>query len=446
MLLYGVTIDIDTEFPRPPGGESVIYCNSASIGRLPARTVAVLDEWNQLRAEPWRITFEQQVNAAARARELSARLIGAQASEIALVPNTTAGLNLAAQILPIPHGKVVLGHGGEFPANVYPWLALERSAGVVFEQIPLVEDGLPDWNRLAERLDRRSGKSGGGGGEGETAGDVAVVAVSWVSFVSGDRADLMRIGAMCRERGVWFVVDGIQGVGTTELDVRACNIDVLACGAQKWLLSPWGSGFCYIRRELVERFDPRSVGWLGLRHSHDFGRMLEYDLTYVDDASKFEFAATGYQDLAAMNASLELLAEYGMERVYRHIHRLAGQLVDGLGDMEGVTLVTPRDPSRRAGIVSFRVRDAAPVSRDLDSAGVSHSVRGSGVLRLSPHIHNSIHEMDRILEVIGNAVRAAGDVARDVARDVAGEAARSAVGNAISHRGNGLCAGGRSGK
>ncbi|MGI8510311.1 MAG: aminotransferase class V-fold PLP-dependent enzyme, partial [Gemmatimonadaceae bacterium] len=269
-------VDLRAEFPRSEQDQSIIYCNSASTGPLPARTITVLDEWNRLRAEPWRITFEQQFEASATARALCARLISADAEEIALVPNTSSGINIAAQILPIARGKVVLGHDGEFPANVYPWMGLEQLGGARLEQIALLPSGLPNWEALTDRLDR---------------GDVGLVAISWVSFVSGDRADLMRIGALCRERGIWFVVDGIQGVGTTILDVRACNIDVLACGAQKWLLSPWGAGFCYVRRELVAELAPRSVGWLGLQHSHDFTRMLDYDLTYLEDARKFEFAA-----------------------------------------------------------------------------------------------------------------------------------------------------------
>ncbi|MGI9091737.1 MAG: aminotransferase class V-fold PLP-dependent enzyme [Gemmatimonadaceae bacterium] len=384
-----LSVDVRAEFPRSARNEGIIYCNAASTGPLPARTIAVLDEWNRLRAEPWRITFEQQFETTATARELCARLIGADAEEIALMPNTSAGINLAAQILPVARDKVVLGHDGEFPANVYPWMALEQSGGggggARFEQIGLLPNGLPDWEGLSARVDR---------------GDVGLVAISWVSFVSGDRADLMRIGAMCRERGIWFVVDGIQGVGTTSLDVHACNIDVLACGAQKWLLSPWGAGFCYVRRELTAQMDPRSVGWLGMRHSQEMSRMLEYDLTYLEDARKFEFAATAYQDVAGMNASLGMLMEIGAEQVEEHISTLAGRLIDGIALLPSLTLVTPREPGRRAGIVSFLVAESQTVSERLDSAGVVHSVRGGGVIRLAPHVYNTVDEIDRVLSVL----------------------------------------------
>ncbi|HEY5087026.1 MAG TPA: aminotransferase class V-fold PLP-dependent enzyme, partial [Gemmatimonadaceae bacterium] len=231
-------------------------------------------------------------------------------------------------------------------------------------------------------------------------GDVGVVAISWVSFVSGDRADLATIGAMCRERGIWFVVDAIQGVGTTSLNVRACKIDILSCGAQKWLLAPWGSGFCYVRRELVQSLEPRTVGWLAVRGAEDFSHMLEYDLTYAEDARRFEVATIPYQDMVGMNSSLELLSEIGLDKVAHHIHALVGRLVSGIASIPTLALVTPSGANRRAGIVSFNVKDVATVSARLNDSDVSHSVRGGGVIRLAPHIYNTEHEIDRVLALL----------------------------------------------
>ena len=375
-----MTSAIVNEFPWA-GGDRV-YLNAAATGPYPVRTVAALEYWLELRKRPWNIGLDEQFSELAKARRLCAGLIGAHETEIALAPNTSTGLNLAAQILDVPRDRVILGYDGEFPANVYPWMALERHGGARYEQLPLLTNGLPDWEALPERLDR---------------GDVGLLAISWVSFVSGDRADLKAIGAMCRERGVRFVVDAIQGVGTTALDVRECNIDMLACGAQKWLLSPWGSGFTYIRRELVNEIEPRSGGWLSVRGAEDFSHMLEYDLTYADDARRYEIATIPYQDIAGMNASLEALGEIGWSVVHERIHSLARRLLDGIAEMPSLSLVTPRDPHRHAGIVSFNVRDVQSVSDRLTAANVTHSVRGGGVIRLSPHIYNTEDEIDRVL-------------------------------------------------
>jgi selenocysteine lyase/cysteine desulfurase len=378
-----MSVDIAKEFPW--SGHNLVYLNAAATGPLPARTATELDRWTKLRVEPWNIALDEQFGALAKARRLCAGLIGADAEEIALVPNTSTGLNIAAEILPIARDKVIIGYDGEFPANVYPWMAITRRGGARFEQLKLLPNGLPDWEALPARLDR---------------GDVGVVAISWVSFVSGDRADLETIGAMCRERGIWFVVDAIQGVGATPLDVHKCKIDILSCGAQKWLLSPWGSGFCYVRRDLVQNLEPRTVGWLAVRGSEDFSHMLEYDLSYADDARRFEVATIPYQDMAGMNSSLEMLGEIGLDVVSAKIHSLVGRLVSGIAVIRALTLVTPSDPNRRAGIVSFRVEDVDAVSMRLNDSGVSHSVRGGGVLRMAPHIYNTDQEIDRVLALL----------------------------------------------
>ena len=376
-------VDIAKEFPW--SGNDLIYLNAAATGPLPARTAAELARWTRLRVEPWNIALNEQLETLSKARKLCAGLIGADAEEIALVPNTSTGINIAAQILPIEREKAIIGYDGEFPANVYPWMAMARRGEARFEQLALLPDELPDWAALPERLNR---------------GDVGILAISWVSFVSGDRADLETIGAMCRERGIWFVVDAIQGVGTTPLDVHKCKIDILSCGAQKWLLSPWGSGFCYVRQDLVQNLEPRTIGWLAVRGSEDFSHMLEYDLTYADDARKFEVATIPYQDMAGMVSSLELFGEIGPDVISATIHSLANQLVSGIEKISTLKLMTPVDPARRAGIVSFKVDDVGAVSKRLDDGGVSHSVRAGGVLRIAPHIYNTAQEMERVLALL----------------------------------------------
>jgi cysteine desulfurase/selenocysteine lyase len=114
--------DITKEFPWT--GRDIIYLNAAATGPLPARTSAELDRWTQLRREPWKIELDEQFDTLAKARRLCAGLIGADAEEIALVPNTSTGLNIASQILPLERNKVIVGYDGEFPANVYPWMAI----------------------------------------------------------------------------------------------------------------------------------------------------------------------------------------------------------------------------------------------------------------------------------------------------------------------------------
>jgi cysteine desulfurase/selenocysteine lyase len=142
------------------------------------------------------------------------------------------------------------------------------------------------------------------------------------------------------------------------------------------------------------------VGWLSVRGAEDFSHMLEYDLTYADDARRFEVATIPYQDMVGMDSSLELLYEIGLESVAARIHSLAGRLVEGISTIPTLSLLTPRDANRRAGIVSFKVKDAEAISARLNDNDVSHSIRGGGVIRLAPHIYNTEQQIDRVLALL----------------------------------------------
>jgi selenocysteine lyase/cysteine desulfurase len=370
------------EFPWAAAGET-IFLNHASTGPLPARTVRAIEEWAYLRANPHRIAHDLQFGTLARSRALAAQLIGADASEIALATNTTYGLNLAAFSLPLRAGDVVLTPDREFPANVYPWMALAQRRGVEYRRLECHE-GVLDPERLSRELEDDR---------------VRAVSVSWVQFASGARVDLAALGALCRDRGVYFVVDAIQGVGPLTLDVAALQIDILACGAQKWLLSPWGSGFVYVRRDLIDQLEPHDVSWLAVRGADDFSRLTDYELAWRADARKYEFITLPFQDMAGMNASLDLFFELGPEAVSSHTLALADHIVRWACARSDVELVTPSAPTRRAGVVSVRPRDARAASERLSKANVSHSFR-EGAIRLSPHFYNTLDEVQTALDIM----------------------------------------------
>jgi cysteine desulfurase/selenocysteine lyase len=370
------------EFPWAAAGEA-IYLNNASTGPLPQRTVAALDEWSRLRANPQRVPQELQFGTLARSRELIASMIGAETREIALAANTTFGLNLAAFALPLKKGDVVLSPDLEFPANVYPWMQLAARRGVEFRRLKCAE-GVLDADRLARELEDER---------------VRVVTVSWVGFASGVRVDLEALGALCRARGIFFVVDAIQGLGPLTVDLRRTPVDIFSCGAQKWLLSPWGSAFVYVRRDLIPQLEPHDVSWMAVKDSDDFSRLTDYDLTWRDDARRFEFITLPYQDFGGMNASLELIHSIGLAEVSAHALRLANRIVEWACSRNDVDLVTPAHAAHRAAVISVRPRDARAASGRLTAARIAHSLR-EGAIRLSPHFYNTADEIDRTLRVI----------------------------------------------
>lgn len=387
-MSYDVNALREREFPWAARGES-IYLNNASTGPVPARSLAQLDAFNRRRTQPWTISDDDELGTVRRSRELTARLIGASPAEIACMVNTTHGINVAALALPLAAGDLVLSYEREFPANVYPWMALARR-GVNFQQIPCDDAGLPDEEWLYGALSRRS---------------VKAVSVSWVQFANGYKTDLAALARECHARGIYLVVDAIQGLGAATIDVHECDVDIFACGGQKWLLSPWGTGFVYVKQELISQLEPGVVGWMATRGSEDFSRLVDYDFTYYDDARRFEVVTLPYHDFAAYNSSLELLLELGPEAVERHVAGLVNIAVEWASSRSDVRLITPADPARRAGIVAMVPSgDVHAASERLTRAKVSHSLR-EGAIRLAPHCYNTEEEVRIALAaVVGEAV------------------------------------------
>ncbi|NOT08073.1 MAG: aminotransferase class V-fold PLP-dependent enzyme [Gemmatimonadales bacterium] len=370
-----------------PWAESRIFLNHASTGPLPERTRRAIDAFNADRADGMRISDERLQGVLREAREVAARLINAEVGEIALATNTSFGINLAARMLPLEPGSIVLVSEGEFPANVFPWRRL-ADRGASAELLPLTAEGWPDENAMIERMaDPR----------------VRVLAISHVQFHTGYRADLDRLGRAARATGTWLVVDAIQALGHLPFDVKETPVDILACGGQKWLLSPWGSGFMYVRKELVPRLASPFAGWMAFDGTSDFTTLLNYDLELHRDARRFELVTLPFQDFLGMNRSLDLLDELGPANIEAHVAGI-GEPVRAWAERRGVRMISPTNGAG-SGMLCLAAEDVPGGFEALRDAGVVCSVR-EGALRLAPHCYNTIDELNRVAEILESACKA----------------------------------------
>jgi selenocysteine lyase/cysteine desulfurase len=372
------------EFPWEARGDA-IHMDHASIGPIPQRSRDAVVAYNDKRAEMWQMRAEDFFPVLDRSRVLAAQLIGAHADEIALTTNTSWGVNLAAYALPLGPGDIVLGSQGEFPANVYPWMSAAKARGFTFEMVPMVGRAVNEEEILAR-----------------VAHDPRVkgVALSWVSFWSGYRIDVARMGAACRANGIWFAVEAIQGLGACTIDVNAAQVDILSTGAQKWLCSPWGTGFAYVRRDLIAQLEPPAAGWLSQATAGDFAKFLDYDPAWRSDAQRFEVGSLPMQDFIGMNATLELFQELGPLRVEQHVRALTRQVLGWAETRRDITCFTPELDASRAGIVALATPDLHGDSQRLREAKVTHAVR-EGAIRIAPHFHNTVEDVERVISVLG---------------------------------------------
>jgi len=367
-----------------------IHLNSASYAPTPKRALDAMAEFQERRAAA---TLQPDDFGAVldRARRAAAGLVGAEVAEIGLVPNTSVGLNHAAAIARqraqrqgSGARRTILLSEGEFPANVYCWMALERD-GFRVHRVPARANGCPDEDALLDLVLR---------------GDVAVLTVSAVQFATGFLADLSRLGRACRETDTLFVVDGIQAVGVTPVAVHVAAVDILATGGHKWLCGPFGSGFLYIRHELAMEHEPDLPGWLAFESSMDFERLLSYAWDLFPDARRYETGSLPVQDYAGLAAAMELLLELGVSRVRQHVRSLQAPLLEWAAG-RGVEAV-PGTGDRTAGILCLRLAGAHALQSRLDDAGISVVPR-EGSIRFAPHFFNTIDEVGRVVECLDQA-------------------------------------------
>ena len=355
------------------------YLNHAAVGTLPGRALeavrAYAADFNEHAASNYR-DWEAAIEAT---RSRSARLINAAPEQIAFVKNTTEGLCFAANGLDWHGGGNVVLNDLEFPSNVYPWLNLAQH-GVEARMVKSV-DGRLTVESIADRID---------------AGTRAV-SISHVEFGNGFRNDIAAIGALCREKGVCFVVDAIQSLGQTPVDVVDMSIDILTADGHKWLLGPEGIGIFYCAPHMTERLRLYEVGWNSVA---DAGNYDVYDATPAPTARRFECGSHNTLGIHALGASLDLLLEVGIEAIQERLRVLTDRLVDGLRGA-GYRVLSPRGESEWSGIVTFDspVHDTADLHRALRGRKIIGARRGGGI-RISPHFYNTEEEVLRVVEAL----------------------------------------------
>lgn len=312
-----------------------------------------------------------------------AALIGASSDEIAFIKNTSEGLSIVAAGFPWKTGDNLVTSDVEFPSNIYPWLRLE-SRGVEVRMVKSREGRIPREDLFAS-----------------CDGKTRMIALSSVEFANGYRNDLAPIGEFCRKQGIFFCVDAIQSLGVLPIDVKSCGIDALAADGHKWLLAPEGIGGFYLSREVLEMVEPVVLGWHSVRNRFDFET---YDFRLAPDARRFEPGSFNMVGISAFGASLGLLLEVGVERIWERVRRLTDRVIES-AERARYEVISPRNPEDRSGIVTFRVPGADPQAlwKSLLARGVVCSPRLGGI-RVSPHFYNTPEEIERFFAILAEEI------------------------------------------
>jgi selenocysteine lyase/cysteine desulfurase len=224
--------------------------------------------------------------------------------------------------------------------------------------------------------------------------------VSHVEYANGFRHDLGALSKIAHDHGAYLVVDAIQSAGAMEIDVKRDDVDFLASSCYKWLLSPPGAGYLYVREDLIEEFEPPFVGWASVEQevfeTIDFWDI--WTLRLSKTASRFEIGAPSFISLIGATKALKMLLEFGIGKIQKRILDLTEYLIEAVKDL-GYELQTPEEPQYRSGIVNFKVEGAQEVAKNLEDKGIIVSARAHGI-RVSPHFYNTEEEVDKLMEEI----------------------------------------------
>jgi selenocysteine lyase/cysteine desulfurase len=310
-----------------------------------------------------------------------ARLIGARPEEIALIENTSVGLNIAANVLQYPEGSKIVTTDLEYPSVVYPWL--RKNLGARVHYVKSVE-GKVSLDEMEKAVDDKT----------------VAVAISHVEYVNGFRQNLRVLSEIAHEHGAYLIVDAIQSVGTMPINVKTDDVDFLMAACYKWMLSPQGAAYLYVKDDLIEKFEPPYVGWASVKQevfkTIDFWDI--WNLKLSKTASRFEVGSPSTISLVGATEAMKMLLDCGTENIKRRIMKLTDRLIDAVKDL-GLELQTPEEKQCRSGIVNFKIGKADKVTDKLNRKGMVVSARAHGI-RVSPHFYNTEEEIDKLTEEI----------------------------------------------
>lgn len=305
--------------------------------------------------------------------------------EIGFTKNTCEGVSILADGYPFEPGDNVVLADQEHQANLLPWINAHQRKGVELHVVKSVGGEVRAEDMIAAMDDH-----------------TRILAVSAVQFSTGFYSDLYRLGKACKERGVLFMVDGIQALGRLQIDVQAMNIDWLVSGTNKGLLGTLGAGFIYCRKSLVEKIIPPYASYQSVV-SHVKLPAVTTNFEYLEwhkDSRRFESGNLSYNCILALNQGVELILELGIGNIEAHVRKLEHELRARLKDLK-LPVVQAKDEKNWGGVICvyYPAEKEQEVICILKNYKIHCTMRG-GYIRLGLDFYNTLEQMDLVSQAL----------------------------------------------
>lgn len=354
-----------------PVTRTCLYLDHAAGGPVPAPVAARIQETLRENAREADFAWPRWMKRAEHYRLLAARFLNADPEEIAFTHSTSQGMNAVAEM--IAHQGAVLTNTSEFPSSTLPWVW--RKVRMIYQE-PGARGHLSLLKMKALMAPR-----------------VKTVLTSYVQYATGFRQDLEAVGKIKGAR--YLVVNATQALGAFPLDVRAWKADFVCANSYKWLMAGYGGGLLYVRKSLLRKLKPSSIGWRSVKNP-DAMDNRKTDLR--SEAARYEFGCPSFLTIFAVGAAIEYLSEIGMDKISARILDLTGYAAERL-QSRGFEILSPQQDAFRSGIVIVKVERSQQVWKRLLGQGIFVSPRGGG-LRLGPHFYNTHEEIDAFVHAL----------------------------------------------
>lgn len=404
--------DIRSYFPilnQEVNGYPLVYLDSAATSQKPVQVIEALRKYYEFDNSNVHRGVHTLGNRATEsyegAREKVRNFISAKSTqEVIFMRGTTTALNTVAQ----SYGEANVQEGDEIVitymehhSNIIPWQQLAKEKGAILKYVDLEEDGTLSLEKVRATITQRT----------------KIVSIMYVSNVLGTMNPIKEITQIAHENGAIMVVDGAQAAPHLRIDVQDLDCDFFAFSGHK-MCGPTGIGVLYGKKELLEQMEPVEFG----------GEMIDfvglYDSTWKELPWKFEGGTPIIAGAVGLAAAIDFLEEIGLDEIEKHEHELAAYAMDRMSTINGLTIYGPKDPGKRAGIVTFNVNDVHPhdLATVLDMNGIAvraghHCAQPlmkwlqvSATARASFYVYNSEEDIDRLVAGLSTAKEYFNDV------------------------------------
>jgi cysteine desulfurase / selenocysteine lyase len=376
----GIATDWDAFRSAFPTTKRFVYLDTARKALLPVWVEEAMSGWlRDIYENAGEGAFSMAEIETARAE--IACTFGAPAANLALIKNTSEGMNILAKGLDIHAGENVVLSECEHENNTFPWRYL-AAKGVDVRIVRAGNDGRIPLERYRDAFDSKT----------------RVATVAWVAYGNGARSDVPALASIARRHGTLVALDGIQAVGTINQRIDSLDADVVVAGGHKTQFSLAGAGFLYVRDNAIERIVPPYAA----KFSFTSLDRTVAELTLAGDAHRFEYGNPNFLGIHVQQSSARVIREVGLDRIEARVRLLTDHLIAGL-DAAGIAVRTPRPWQQRAGIVSMDLRrHAGDAVRQLAERRIIVSEK-DGFVRASVHAYNNESDIDTLLDALKGA-------------------------------------------